>query len=608
MIENCRRARVVRSPSARSMVAAGAVLGALLCSLAQCGTGGDVQAPGADTPREGDGVDAGAGADARAAADAVPSPDATDPADATSAPARPSVVTFRNDNARTGAYLGETELDVATVRARGMRLAFTDPVAGEMNAQPLYVSGLDVNGKSRDVVFAATLANNLYAFDAREAAAGQAGASSKLWEVHFTDPDDAAARPLSRGIYSTPVIDLATSTMYVVFSTRNTLTDHGKLTPAQTAALDIAFYVAAIDIRTGATLRATRLSGSYPKKDGTPLEFDARNHWCRPGLLLDGGALYVACGMRAHELTTTFHGWVFRYDPASLARKGTFCTSPDVNVPSEGAGIWQSGSGLAADPDGNVYFITGNGAADFASRTYGDSMVKLSTKGGGLSFEAAFTPEGPDHKLDENDVDFGSGGALVLPGTDHVLGGGKTGIFYLLGRGSLDKVQEFQAAVNQYDPTAPVDSDWEGGPHLHGTPAFWRAPSGGFAYVYAWGEQDYLRAYRYDLATGRFDASRPLMGKVMGLQKTMPGGTLSVSSSGAKAGSGIVWATLPRYLDPDSNPGGRLFAYDAETLDLLWETTFPSLPKWMPPTIVDGRVFVGTTSDQLLIYELGVKP
>ena len=50
----------------------------------------------------------------------------------------------------------------------------------------------------------------------------------------------------------------------------------------------------------------------------------------------------------------------------------------------------------------------------------------------------------------------------------------------------------------KYDPTAPVDSDWEGGPHLHGTPAYWRGPDVEFAYVYAWGEQDYLRAQDID--------------------------------------------------------------------------------------------------------------
>src|SRR6185369_12879503 len=98
----------------------------------------------------------------------------------------------------------------------------------------------------------------------------------------------------------------------------------------------------------------------------------------RPALLLARGSIYVACGMRNHESTTLFHGWVLRYDTATFTPQGTFCTTPDVNVPGEGAAIWQSGSGLAEDPEGNVYFITGNGPADFTHHLYGDALVKLS--------------------------------------------------------------------------------------------------------------------------------------------------------------------------------------------------------------------------------------
>jgi outer membrane protein assembly factor BamB len=46
-------------------------------------------------------------------------------------------------------------------------------------------------------------------------------------------------------------------------------------------------------------------------------------------------------------------------------------------------------------------------------------------------------------------------------------------------------------------------------------------------------------------------------------------------------------------------------AYDAETLDLIWETSFYTLPKWMPPTIADGKLFLGTSSGKFLIYGLG---
>ena len=38
-----------------------------------------------------------------------------------------------------------------------------------------------------------------------------------------------------------------------------------------------------------------------------------------------------------------------------------------------------------------------------------------------------------------------------------------------------------------------------------------------------------------------------------------------------------------------------LYAFDAMTLQVLWNTQFPSIPKWMPPTIADGKVFMPTS-------------
>jgi hypothetical protein len=74
------------------------------------------------------------------------------------------------------------------------------------------------------------------------------------------------------------------------------------------------------------------------------------------------------------------------------------------------------------------------------------------------------------------------------------------------------------------------------------------------------------------------------------------------------SGGGIVWATLPASdnLAPGVNAyPGRLYAFHAETLKPLWDTGFSSLGKWLPPTIADGKVFIGTWSNELIVYELG---
>jgi outer membrane protein assembly factor BamB len=572
------------------------LLAAAWCTTKHQGAGGAdaAVADAADRPDVPRSQDAPAG-DPGARFEAAP-PGARTP------PAPRAVLTFRNDNFRTGAYLDEKKLDVASVRARGLVLKFSDPVDGEIAAQPLYVPGLVVDGTARDVVFAATMANNVYAFDANEAGAGN-GASRALWRVTLADPLDPAARPLARGVHSTPVIDRAANTMYLVHSTKNIRRDQGDLNAQELAALNVEFFLVALDLRTGATLRTRKIEGSYPRSDGTAVAFEPRNHWCRPALLLSRGSLYLACGMRRIEETTVFHGWVFRYDAATFAPQGVFCTSPEVTGPGQGASVWQSGSGLAEDLEGSVYFITGNGPAEFARHSYGDALVKLATADGALSFAGAFTADGPDGRLQRNDVDFGSGGALILPDAPFVFGAGKTGIAYLLARDSMTMRQQFVASINQYDPAAPVDEAWAGGPHLHGTPAYWRGPDPGTAYLYSWGEQDYLRRHALDLGTGLFDPSRARAGQVLALRDTMPGGALSLSADGTRAGTGIIWATL-QGARADGTPEARLLAHDADTLELLWEATFPSLSPWMPPTVADGRVIVGTKSDQLLIYEL----
>src|SRR5262249_5582931 len=147
---------------------------------------------------------------------------------------------------------------------------------------------------------------------------------------------------------------------------------------------------------------------------------------------------------------------------------------------------------------------------------------------------------------------------------------------------------------NVFNPDFVIDGDWEGGPHIHGTPLYWRA--GDVGYVYHWSEQDYLKAYRYDPKGGTLDPSDPLVGKVLSVEGIMPGGQLALSASGNQAGSGIVWAMIAKS-DMTNPVTGEypvsFIAFDAQTLDILFQDdSVPTLPKWMGPTVADGKVFV----------------
>jgi hypothetical protein len=171
-------------------------------------------------------------------------------------------------------------------------------------------------------------------------------------------------------------------------------------------------------------------------------------------------------------------------------------------------------------------------------------------------------------------------------------------------------LQQLTAATNQYDPSLR-DQSWAAGPHLHGSLTYWRGPDPTYGYLYVWGEKDFLRLFRFNTTTSRFEESPSRVGLVRALREPMPGGIISVSSYGNTSGTGIVWATLPT--SQNAVPGtnalpGRLYAFNAETLQPLWDTAFPTLGKWLLPTIADGKVFIGTSSNELIVYELGPIP
>jgi hypothetical protein len=93
------------------------------------------------------------------------------------------------------------------------------------------------------------------------------------------------------------------------------------------------------------------------------VQFDAKWHLNRPGLLLLDGVLYLAFG--SHGDKGDFWGWIMAYDARTLAQLAVHCTALAWG---EG-GIWQSGCGLAGEsvtaPDGAkrnfVYAVVGNG-------------------------------------------------------------------------------------------------------------------------------------------------------------------------------------------------------------------------------------------------------
>ena len=90
----------------------------------------------------------------------------------------------------------------------------------------------------------------------------------------------------------------------------------------------------------------------------------------------------------------------------------------------------------------------------------------------------------------------------------------------------------------------------------------------------------------------------------------MPGGMLSLSANGNTAGTGILWASHPLADAAHETVPGILHAYDASDLSRdLWNShmnanrdCIGSFAKFCPPTIANGRVYMATFSDSVVVY------
>jgi len=239
------------------------------------------------------------------------------------------VLTQHNNNARQGAQLAETVLTPASIKPIGVLghsvaqfgQLFERHVVGTLLAQPLYVHGVLIKGRRLNVIYVATSEDVVYAFDADDHSAETTTSSQETNEMGQPTPVEESTKWLWKvslghgqvghicgetdppivGISSTPVIDLSTSTMYVVAR------DQGDATPpdtnsAQNSGLD---YLHALDITTGLDLlpkqaigAGNSISASMPGASGNTVSayFQPDCQRQRPGLLLQKGTVYLGYG------------------------------------------------------------------------------------------------------------------------------------------------------------------------------------------------------------------------------------------------------------------------------------------------------------------------
>ena len=167
----------------------------------------------------------------------------------------------------------------------------------------------------------------------------------------------------------------------------------------------------ALDMSTGQDVKPpVEISLTAQLADKSVLHFDPQNQWSRARLAYNNGSLYIGIGSHCNNNAYGITGWLLRYDTNLVLTKAfnTIFTPHGYEL----ASIWMSGFAPAIDAAGNVFVVTGNG--DFTAspaKDWGESVLKL---GPALSFKSSFTPY-QNGRLNWGDVDFGSGGVMLLP-------------------------------------------------------------------------------------------------------------------------------------------------------------------------------------------------
>ena len=357
--------------------------------------------------------------------------------------AHPQVLQQGYDANVTNANLNETILSATNISVSTFGLLFSLTVDDDVYAEPLYVPNVTINQVSHNVVYVATMSDTVYAFDAES--------GSQLWSTSLLTQAGAMPVPIQNfansgsrnivgdlGILGTPVIDPGTNTIYAVAATEENST--------------IVYRLHALDIRTGALHNG---SGVQILGSSGGLNFNGREQWQRPALVLSGNNVIVSFGALEGELAGVYVGWMMAYDKTALTRTGIFATA--TSGTNNGAGVWQSGRPPVVDSSGFVYVFTGNsyGTNGYDGvHNFAETVLKLDPSNG-LALTDWFTPNNW-LAMDNADDDLSSSGPVLIPGTTLLAGGGKTAILYVLDTTNLGhETSNDRGAVQELGSGAP---------------------------------------------------------------------------------------------------------------------------------------------------------
>jgi hypothetical protein len=522
------------------------------------------------------------------------------------------VLTYHNDNARTGQTLREEILTPANVNSNQFGKLWVLPTDGQVMAEPLYAAGVSIPGQGeRNVLYVATANDTLYAFDA--------DSTNVFWRVSMLEPGEAAyfnagcrhTGLTNIGITATPVIDRTLGPNGTIFVQAMScyVETNGTTNYFQ--------RMHALDLSSGIDRVAPmEITASYPgsgeNSSGGYVVFDPRWYLERACLLLLNGVIYTTWSAHCDQEPST--SWVMGFDEYSLAQTSVLNLTPNGQLGS----MWNSDAGPAADPNGNIYVTLGNGTFDStldangfpSAGDFANSFLKLTTAKNILAVADYFTMSNVQAEI-ETDLDLSSGSPLVLPVmTDAqgnprqlVITAGKDQNIYLADAANMGK---FNPTNNNslYQEITDIFTSTNNAPPLHTgqNGGIWSLAAYFNGTVYFGPVHGPITAF--PLQNARLASSSSQSPNIFGY----PGATPSISANGAS--NGIVWA----YESPEAEAtnvslsltnAATLHAYVATNLAIeLYNSNqatnnrdyFGDANHFITPMIASARVYVGTTT------------
>jgi hypothetical protein len=507
--------------------------------------------------------------------------------------AQVAVTTYHNNNYRTGWNSQETVLTPTAVHGTSFGILNTITLDDQVDAQPLVVPNVNVTAGNyqgvHTLVYVATDNNSVYAIDTTSGIV--------VLQANFGPP---VVKPLGCGqnnpdvgINSTPVIDLTSNLLYAMVYTQT--------------ATGPAYYLHALNIGTLTDSVTPKLvTASHTLNNGTTYTFNATYQRQRPALLLANATVYAAFGSFCDRAPNLSRGWILGWQTGTLTPLSNN-TVTDTQATDDGqfflSSIWMSGYGPAADDDGNVLFVTAN--SDPNEDTYDgvtdiqESVVQLSPDISTLL--DIFTPSNV-FDLDQNDLDFGSGGVMVLPDQPGsvpylAVAAGKTGSMFLMNESNLGG---YSSTGNNVLGTYTVGDCWCG-------ESYFVDPKDGAGRVVSSGGS-IVRVWKVVTGTSSPTLTQVTVSPL--LSSAGSGFFTSVSSNGNA--NPIIWA-LARPKGKQTNVYLYAFSPDignATTMKQLFEATVGTWPlngtnANLVPVVANGEVFVASYKELVI---LGLTP